>query len=60
MTEATPRCCPYCSCPAVSKTKEEGLMEIGGMELDEDEDLPVDIWVCDQCNRRFVILDEEE
>jgi hypothetical protein len=61
MQKQTPRCCPYCTCPTVSKTKEQGMMEVGALEFLQDEseeDYPVDIWVCSECKRRFVILDD--
>ena len=61
MLRETPRCCPYCSCKMVSKTKEQGMIEVSPLEFLQDEseeEFPVDIWVCSKCKRRFVILDE--
>lgn len=51
-------CCPYCSCDEVSKSKDKGLIEISGLEFSEEEEYPVDVWVCSKCQRRFVMLDE--
>ena len=60
MDKETPTCCPYCSCTNISKTKDKGMIEIGPLEFSQDEEYPVDIWVCSECRRRFVILDDSE
>ena len=30
----------------------------GPLDFDEEEDYPLDVWVCSECQRRFIILDE--
>ena len=58
MKKQEPVCCPYCTCDDVGKVKDKGLIEIGPLEFDQDEDSPMDIWMCSECNRRFIILDD--
>ena len=58
MKKEAPVCCPYCSCKDISKSKDKGLIEIGPLEFSQEEEYPVDIWVCSECLRRFVILDD--
>ena len=60
MVEQTPECCPYCKCTDIYKTKKKGLIEIGPVDFDEEEEFPVDIWICPECQRRFVVLDSIE
>ena len=59
MKEQSPVCCPYCTCKGISKVKDSGLMEIGPPEMDEEE-YPMDTWICSECERRFAILDYGE
>jgi hypothetical protein len=45
----------------VSQSKEVGLIEIGASEFDQiEEDIPVDIWTCSECQRRFFVTGTEE
>ena len=60
MKKETPMCCPYCTCSDVSKIKDKGFIEIGPLELDQEEDYPLDVWVCSKCQRRFIILEEDQ
>jgi hypothetical protein len=60
MKEQPPVCCPYCTCKDISKIKDSGLIEIGPPEMDEEEEYPLDTWICSECQRRFVILDYGE
>ena len=54
-------CCPQCGCEDVSKTKNRGLIEIGPLTFeDQEESIPVDIWACSKCQRRFVMLDTDD
>jgi ribosomal protein L37AE/L43A len=56
--EQTPVCCPYCTCKTVSRVKETGMIEIGPLGFDQEESMPVDIWTCGKCQRRFIVLDD--
>ena len=58
MEKQIPECCPYCTCEQVSKIKDKGLMEIGALDISEEEDYPLDVWICSECQRRFIILDQ--
>ena len=61
MHNQTPTCCPYCQCTEVLQSKEVGLIEIGASEFDQiEEDIPVDIWTCSECQRRFFVTGIEE
>lgn len=61
MKENVSECCPYCGCGNVIKTENSGLIEIGPFEMEEQEEsIPVDIWICPECQRRFVMLDTDE
>jgi hypothetical protein len=33
-------------------------MEIDALDFSEEEEYPLDVWVCSECQRRFIILDE--
>ncbi len=58
MTDKLTECCPYCGCGEVVKTEHRGLIEIQPFEIEEQEEsIPVDIWICPECQRRFVMLD---
>jgi len=61
MQNQTPTCCPYCQCTGVSQSKEVGLIEIGASEFDQnEEEIPVDIWTCSECQRRFFVTDTKD
>jgi hypothetical protein len=48
-------------CRDVSKTRDRGFIEVGPLELEQDdEEFPVDIWICSKCSRRFVMLEDSE
>jgi len=45
----------------VSQSKEVGLIEIGASEFDQnEEEIPVDIWTCSECQRRFFVTGTED
>ena len=58
MKKQEPVCCPYCTCEDVCQVKDKGLIEVGPLEFGQDEDTPLDIWMCSKCNRRFIILND--
>ena len=58
MKKQEPIRCPYCTCDDVCRAKDKNLIEIGPLEFDQDEDSPMDIWMCAECNRRFIILND--
>ncbi|MBC8463796.1 MAG: hypothetical protein H8D61_02340 [Deltaproteobacteria bacterium] len=61
MKDEVSECCPYCGCGKVVKTENRGLIEIQPFEIEEQEEsIPVDIWICPECQRRFVMLDPED
>jgi len=45
----------------VSQSKEVGLIEIGASEFDQnEEEIPVDIWICSECQRHFFVTGADE
>lgn len=60
MKKQTPESCPYCKGEEVAKAKNKGLIEISPLEFEEEEEYPMDIWTCSECQRRFVVLDHIE
>ena len=53
-------CCPYCKCTDVSNVKDKGLIEVGPHEFAQEEEHAMDIYICPECQRRFMVLDDSQ
>ncbi len=61
MYKPDPICCPYCQCTDITHSKDIELIEIGEPDFEQSwEEMPIDIWTCSECQRRFFVMGSHE